>query len=117
MVFRAVINAHEKFLFLKGLETLQLVSQPILVILVLQHYPSAFSVAAVQTGINIFLVLFRVFYSFHVLHVRIRFHEWDYALIHEFKRLALSVFVVSLIDQVFGKPIRSFLACLEGHRQ
>ena len=30
MVFRAVINAHEKFLFLKGLETFQLVSQPCL---------------------------------------------------------------------------------------
>ena len=114
MVFRAVINAHEKFLFLKGLETLQLVSQPILVILVLQHYPSAFSVAAVQTGINIFLVLSRVFYSFRVLHVRIRFHKWDYALIHEFKRLALSVFVVSLIDQVFWKTNQILLGMFKG---
>lgn len=114
MVFRAVINAYEKFLFLKGLETLQLISQPILVILVLQHYPSAFSVAAVQTGINIFLVLSRIFYSFHVLHVRIRFHEWDYALIHEFKRLALSVFVVSLIDQVFWKTNQILLGMFRG---
>lgn len=114
MVFRAVINAHEKFLFLKGLETFQLVSQPILVILVLKHYPSAFSVAAVQTGINIFLVLSRIFYSFHVLHVRIRFHEWDYALIHEFKRLALSVFVVSLIDQVFWKTNQILLGMFRG---
>ena len=114
VVFRAVINAHEKFLFLKGLETFQLVSQPILVILVLKHYPSAFSVAAVQTGINIFLVLSRIFYSFHVLHVRIRFHEWDYALIHEFKRLALSVFVVSLIDQVFWKTNQILLGMFRG---
>lgn len=57
MVFRAVINAHEKFLFLKGAETVELVLQPLLVILVLRQYPSAFSVAMVQTLMNIILIL------------------------------------------------------------
>ena len=31
MIFRAVINSYERFVFLKGLETLQLILQPILV--------------------------------------------------------------------------------------
>ena len=66
MIFRAVINAHEHFFFLKGLETLQLILQPILVVLVLQRHPSAFSVAAVQTGINIFLIISRIYYCFFV---------------------------------------------------
>ena len=34
MIFRAIINAHEKFLFLKGMETIQLIFQPILVVLI-----------------------------------------------------------------------------------
>ncbi len=55
MVFRSVINAHERFFFLKGMETIQLVMQPILVVLVLQHHPTAFSVAAVQTALNFIL--------------------------------------------------------------
>ena len=42
MVFRAVINAHEKFLFLKGAETVELVLQPLLVILVLRQYQVRF---------------------------------------------------------------------------
>lgn len=54
MIFRAIINAHEKFLFLKGIETIQLILQPILVVAVLQEYPYAFSVALVQTILNIF---------------------------------------------------------------
>lgn len=114
MIFRAVINAHEKFLFLKGLETVQLVMQPVLVICVLQHYPSAFSVAAVQTGINLFLVLSRIYYCFRVLQVRIHFYKWDTELFHEFKRLALSVFVVSLIDQVFWKTNQIILGVFQG---
>ena len=36
MIFRAIINAHEKFLFMKGLETVQLVLQPVLVVVILQ---------------------------------------------------------------------------------
>lgn len=114
MVFRAVINANERFLFLKGLETIQLVLQPILVVLVLQKYPSAFSVAMVQTGINVFLIISRVYYCFRTLHVTIRFHDWDKELIHDFKRLALSVFAVTLIDQVFFKTNQVILGIVSG---
>ena len=53
MVFRSVINAHERFLFLKGMETVQLVLQPMLVVLLLMHHPNAFSVALVQTGLSV----------------------------------------------------------------
>lgn len=114
MIFRAVINAHEKFLFLKGLETVQLVLQPILVILVLQRYPSAFSVASVQTCINVVLIISRIYYSFHILHIRIQYHYWNRELFAEFKRLALSVFAVTLIDQVFWKTNQIILGVVSG---
>ena len=114
MIFRAVINAHEKFLFLKGLETVQLVLQPILVVLVLQRYPSAFSVAMVQTGINVFLVITRIYYCFHKLQIRIQYHYWNRELFGEFKRLALSVFAVTLIDQVFWKTNQIILGIVSG---
>lgn len=114
MVFRAVINAHEKFLFLKGAETVELVLQPLLVILVLRQYPSAFSVAMVQTLMNIILIFVRGYYCFEKLGIRIRFHYWDNKLIHEFKKLALSVFAISLIDQVFFKTNQVILGIVSG---
>lgn len=114
MVFRSVINAHERFFFLKGMETIQLVMQPILVVLVLQHYPSAFSVAAVQTVLNLVLSGARVYYCFHDLHVKIHFHYWNHELFSEFKKLALSVFAVSLIDQVFWKTNQIILGIISG---
>lgn len=114
MVFRSVINAHERFFFLKGMETIQLVLQPILVVLVLQRHPSAFSVAAVQTVLNLVLSGARVYYCFHDLHVKIHFHYWNHELFSEFKKLALSVFAVSLIDQVFWKTNQIILGIISG---
>lgn len=114
MIFRAIINAHEKFLFLKGIETIQLILQPILVIVVLQEYPYAFSVALVQTILNIFLSISRVVYCFRKLKIRIKYHYWDKKLFKEFKKLALSVFAVTLIDQVFFKTNQIILGIISG---
>lgn len=114
MVFRSVINAHEHFLFLKGLETVQLVLQPMLVVLLLMHHPSAFSVALVQTGLNLVLSFARVYYCFAKLHVRIRYHYWSHELLVAFRRLALSVFAVTLIDQVFWKTNQIILGIISG---
>lgn len=114
MIFRAVINAHEKFIFLKGMETVELVIQPVIVVAVLQKYPAAFSVAMVQTLLNLGLILIRGYYCFHRLKIKIHFHYWDKNLIYELKKLALSVFAISLIDQVFFKTNQVILGIVSG---
>lgn len=114
MIFRSILISYERFLFIKGLETLQSLLQPILVILLLQEYPSAFSVALVQTGCNIFLILLRVYYCFNKLNIVIKYHYWNSKLIKEFKKLALSIFVVTLIDQVFFKTNQIILGIISG---
>lgn len=114
MIFRAIINAHEKYLVLKGLETVQVVLQPLLVLLLLQQYPSALSVAVVQTVLNCCLILARVYYCFCELNVTIKFHYWDSILFSCFKRLAFSVFAVTLIDQVFFKTNQVILGMISG---
>ena len=114
MIFRSVINAHERFLFLKGLETIQLILQPILVVLILQKYPTAMAVAVAQTFLNVVLILARMYYCFGKLHITIKFHYWNHDLFADFRRLALSVFTVSLIDQVFWKTNQVILGMVQG---
>lgn len=114
MLFRAIINAEEKFLFLKGTEFLQLVFQPILVLLVLQKYPYAFSVALVQTILNCILIVMRIYYCFAHLHVSIHFYKWDRELLHDFQKLALSLFAVSIIDQIFLRSNQVILGAIGG---
>lgn len=114
MIFRAVINAHEKFLFLKGMEMLQILLQPLLVVAILQQYPSAVAVAAVQTVLNICLITIRCYYCLVKLKIRIKFHHLDTILFKELKKLALSVFVVVLIDQIFFKTNQVILGIVSG---
>lgn len=114
MLFQAVINTEERFIFLKGTELFQLVMQPVLVILVLQEYPHAFSVALVQTVLNCILILARIYYCFERLHISIHFYGWDRELLHDFRKLALSIFVVSFIDQVFLRSNQLVLGIIDG---
>lgn len=114
MIFRAIINSHEKFLFLKGLETIQLILQPICVILILQKAPSAFSVALVQTVLNIGLIFCRGYYCFVKLKVKIKYHHFDKELIHGFKRLSSSVFIETIVDQIFWKTNQVLLGIIKG---
>lgn len=114
MVFRSIINAHEKFLFLKGLETIQLILQPIMIIFILQEYPTAFSVAVVQTLLNLCLIIARIYYCLKILKVRVKYHYWDKPLFNSFKKLALSSFFVSLIDQIFFKTNQVILGIVDG---
>ncbi len=114
MAFAAVINAHEKFLFLKGVETVGLILQPVLVVLLLNQAPSAFSVALVQTGLNLALSFARIYYCFQELHVTIRYHYWNQMLFEGVRHLALSVFAVSVIDQIFFKTNQIILGVISG---
>lgn len=114
MLFQAVINAEERFIFLKGTELFQLVLQPVLVILVLQEYPHAFSVALVQTILNCILILGRIYYCFKHLHISIHFYGWDRELLYDFRKLALSIFAVSFIDQVFSRSNQIILGVIDG---
>lgn len=114
MVFRAVIHAHEKFLFLKGMETFQMVIQPLLVVLIIQKYPTAMAVAVAQTFLNVVLNLTRLYYCFVCLHIKIKYHYWNQELFAGFRRLAISVFVITVIDQFFFKSNQVILGAVQG---
>lgn len=96
------------------METIQLVLQPILVVLILQKYPYAFSVALIQTILNICLSIVRCVYCFKCLKIKIKYHSWNKKLFKDFKKLALSVFAVMLIDQIFFKTNQIILGIISG---
>ncbi len=114
MCFRAVMEANQRFVVIKGLETLQFLLQPLLVISLLRVWPSSMTMALVMTTLNVVLICLRIYYCFAKLKIKIRYHYFDRVLFSEFKRLALSVFVVSIIDQVFYKTNQFILGIVSG---
>lgn len=114
MVYRSVITANEKFLFMKGIETLQLIIQPFAVIAVMQISPTALAMVIVMTLINLILTILRVYYCYNKLNMKIHFYYWDKIAISEMKKLSLSVFIVTVIDQVFWKTNQIILGIISG---
>lgn len=114
MVYRSVITANEKFLFMKGIETLQLVIQPFAVIAVMQISPTALAMVIVMTLINLILTILRVYYCYNKLNMKMHFYYWDKIALNEMKKLALSVFIVTVIDQVFWKTNQIILGIISG---
>lgn len=114
MIYRSVITANEKFLFMKGIETLQLIIQPFAVIAVMQISPTALAMVVVMTFINLVLTILRVYYCYSKLNMKIHFYYWDKVALNEMKKLSLSVFIVTVIDQVFWKTNQIILGVICG---
>lgn len=114
MTYKAIINAHEKFFFLKIIESFQLILQPILVWVILQQYPFAFSVAMVQTILNVALTLIRIYYCYFYLHIKVKFHYWNDELRNSIGKLAFSTFVVAIVDQIFFRTNQVILGVING---
>lgn len=114
MVYRSVITANEKFLFMKGIETIQLILQPFAVILVMQVSPTAFAMVCVITIMNLILTILRVYYCYKRLNLRMHYYYWDKIAFNEMKILALSVFIVTIVDQIFWKTNQIILGIING---
>lgn len=110
----SVITANEKFIFLKLLSIIQTVAQPILVVVLLTISPYAFVVALSQTILNLLAGILKVIYFHSKLKISISFHYWDMNLIKGLLKLSLSVFVVSIVDQLFWKTNQFVLGIISG---
>lgn len=116
MLYRAIITANESFLFLKGIETIQFIFQPILVIAILQIWPTAFAMASVMTLLNGILTFFRWYYTQFKLEVNITVFNKTFEKLMLFKihGLVFSTFIVSIVDQIFLKSNQVILGMISG---
>ena len=109
-----VIAANEKFLFMKGIETVQLILQPFTVLLVMQAAPTAFAMVCVMTAINFILTGIRMYYCYNKINMKMKYFYWDKSAFNEMKTLALSVFIVTIVDQIFWKTNQIILGIISG---
>lgn len=114
MTYRSIVDAHQRYLFLRGLSTVQIVMQPLLVVVVLQESPYALSVVMVQTVMNLFVVTMQVWYVYRKLHVKIKYHYWNKSLMTEIGHFSLAIFVIAVVDQFFFKTNQIILGIISG---
>lgn len=99
----SIITANERFLFLKGSQTVTLVLQPVLVLLLTRICPSALAVTCVVLAMNALCALAQRFYAANVLKASYTYHGWNRGLARGLLGFSAVIVLVTLADQIFWK--------------
>lgn len=113
-VYIAVINAHEKFIFLKATAFITLLFQPITVVALLTKFKYAFIIVIVGFVYNLLLVAIRYYYAKYRIGCKIIYHNKDKRLCKQIFMLSLSVFFVAIADQIFWRTDQLILGGMCG---
>ena len=110
----AVITANERFVFLKGSQSVTLVAQPIAVILLTKLFPSALAVTCVVLAMNAACALVQRLYVANVLRERYTYHGWDRSLAKGLVGFSAVIVLVAIADQIFWKTDQLIVGYLYG---
>lgn len=110
----SVITANERFLFLKGSQTVTLVAQPVLVLVLTKIWPSALAVSCVVLAMNALCAAIQRLYVSNVLKERYAYHGWDRELAKGLVSFSAVIVLVTLADQIFWKTDQLIIGYLFG---
>ena len=102
-VYLASISGNERFVFIKGLSCITQIMQPLICVLVLNHYPYAVAVIIVQILINILISIIRYIYAKKDLNIVIYLHNWDNGIAKSILYFAAGILLSNIADQIFWK--------------
>lgn len=113
-IFVAIIQAHEKFIFLKTINILNVILQPILVFIVLHYKSNIIALAMVQTICNLSVFVLNAYYSLFKLNVKFKLHKWDNSFLREILSFSFFVFLGAIVDQIYWKTGQVILGAVVG---
>lgn len=102
-LFRGIITAYERFVFLHSLNIVRILIRSILLFLLLFWGYKAIAIVLLDAALNIALMLVSVIYVFVKLHIKIKFYEFDKYLIKEIFLYTFPVFIGVIVDQIYWK--------------
>ncbi|NLY46312.1 MAG: oligosaccharide flippase family protein, partial [Tissierella sp.] len=113
-IFTAVINAYERFIFIRLLSIIQTLLQPFVVTAIMIHIADVLVLVLVQTLFNLITIVLKMYYSFSKLKIKIKLYTWDKLLIIEMMSFSFFVFLNMIVDQVYWKTDQIILGIISG---
>ena len=113
-IFSAILQSHQKYIFLKSMHLLNIVLQPLLVYIFLHFKASILVLVIVQTLCNLLLFASNVYYAFVRLKVKFVLHKWDNRFVKEILFFSFFIFLNAVMDQVYWKTGQVILGAVVG---
>ncbi|MBU3142615.1 oligosaccharide flippase family protein [Clostridium sp. CF012] len=113
-IFSAVINSHERFIFIRGLSILQTVLQPFVVIAVMMYKADVIGLVIVISVFNIGTILIKIYYAMFKIRAKIKLYCWNKVLVREMTIFSFFIFLNMVIDQIYFKTDQIILGIVAG---
>ncbi len=113
-IFVATINAYEHFIFIRGINLLKIILQPLIVWAILAWKASVLNLVLTQTIFNIITILINYIYCRTKLNISFPFNMSDRELMGELTGFSFFVFLHSVMDMIFWRLGQLVLGALIG---
>ena len=113
-IFTAIINSHERFIFIRILSIIQIVLQPIFVLVIMSYWVDVISIVIVQTFLNIVTIGIKAYYSLCRIGAQIKLYSYDKEFVGEILVFAFFIFINTLTDQIYWKTGQIILGIIWG---
>ena len=113
-IFTATINAHERFIFMQGLNLVKIIMQPLLVWVILMWKANAFNVVLAQTAVVFATLLCKYAYCKRKLLVSFPLQLTRTPLFKELTGFSFFIFLHVLMDQMYYRSGQFILGAVSG---
>ncbi len=113
-IFTSVISAHERFVFLKLVDIVVAILNPILVYILVYSTKNIMAVVLIHASVNILAVIARIYYALGRLKVKIKFHYFDKELFSAITAFAFFIFLNMIMDRIYWQTDNLILGAVAG---
>jgi len=116
-VFGALIQAHERFIFIKLIAIIRSVIVPLVTVPLLFMGHSSIMLVTISSLVNIICLLINVFYCFKKLKVKVQFGHFDKHLLKEILIYSSFIFLNAIMDKIYWSTDQIILGAVTGVNQ
>ena len=113
-IFRAIITAYEKFIFLNVLSIIRVILTPCIMIPLLLFGHGAVAMVTVTTSLNVASLLITSIYCFLKLKTKFTFNNFDISLLKQIGGFSFFIFLNIVVDQIYWGSGQFILGIFSG---
>jgi len=113
-IFRSIITAYERFVFLKIVNIIRVILMPCIMIPLLLLGHGAIAMVVVTTVLNVISLLINVVYCFFALKIKFVFQKFDITVLKEISGYSFFIFLNVVVDRTYWGSGQFILGIFSG---
>lgn len=116
-IFTSIMQAYEKFVFLRVCNIFRMILNPIIVLPLLYFGYGSIMMVIVSTVLNISFLFINVYYCFKHLKIKMYFRNFDFILLQEIAGYSFFIFLNVIMDKLYWSTGQFILGIVSGTTQ